>query len=308
MLSSLVSLYIISTLNNNQSFINNKPENELIRLASNNFSEIIKQKNLPVKNPLLIAPVINAKSSISIDLDTGEILYEKNAHKQLPVASITKLMTILIILEENDLSEKVIISNNAAGTEGSTMFLRAGEEISIENLLYGALINSANDAAVALAEFNAENVKKFVEKMNRKARELNLTDTHFSNPIGLDESNNYSSAYDISILAKYLYKNEFIKTSAKIKKMDVKSISENFSHKLESTNDLLNSYLKINGLKTGKTDSAGLCLVAIAENDQGKEIITIVLDSPARFEESKILIDWTFRAYQWATGNNIAKT
>lgn len=217
----------------------------------------------------------------------------------MAIASITKLMTILIVLEENKMDEIVKVSNNAAATEGSQMQLRTGEEITVENLLYGALIHSANDAATALAEHNADTVSKFVEKMNARAERLGLINTHFSNPIGLDQSNNYSSAADIAKLSRFVYHNKFIQQAATLKTMEVTSTSGKFIHKLSSTNDLLDSYLKIKGLKTGKTTEAGLCLVSIAENDHGNEIITVVLDSPARFEETKFLVDWVFRAYNW---------
>ena len=208
-------------------------------------------------------------------------------------------MTMLIILEENDIGEVVKVSANAATVEGSEMFLRPDEEITVKNLLFGCIIHSANDAAVALAEHNAGTVKAFVEKMNTYALKLGLVNTHFSNPIGLDETDNYSSAYDIAKLSKHLYQKEFIRDAAVLKELDVKSVDGNYTHKLKSTNDLLGSYLKVKGLKTGSTDKAGLCLVAIAENDKGNDIITVVLDSPARFTETKILIDWVFRAYNW---------
>lgn len=291
MLTSLLSLYIASII---QTDI---PTNT--RTASLSFATQIENSNAPIKDPLFISPLIDAKSSIAVDIESGETLFEKNGNTRRPIASITKLMTILIILEENEMDEIVTVSNNAANTEGSTMFLVPGEKITIKNLLYGAMINSANDAAVALAEHNAESVYKFIEKMNQKSLDLGLLNTHFSNPIGLDEKNNYSSASDIATLGIFLYHSDFIKEAAIIKSLQVSSTSEKIKHKLESTNDLLDSFLDIRGLKTGKTASAGLCLVAIAANKEGKEIITVVLNSPARFQESKILIDWIFRAYKW---------
>lgn len=302
MLSSFLSLYIASTLGK-------QPDYNLIKTAGIGFSELKSTENKPIKDPSMISPIIRAKSSIVTDLTSNEVLYEKNSHQERAIASITKLMTMLIILDENKPDDIVTVSNNAAKTEGSTMFLRAGEKITVENLIYGSLINSANDAAVALAEHNAGSVHKFVEKMNKKATELQLLDSNFSNPIGLDNGDNYSSAYDVAKMAQYLYQNNFIKKAAKIKKMDVRSVSGNLTHKLESTNELLGSYLKINGLKTGTTDAAGACLVAIAENANGREIITVVLASPDRFQESKILIDWIFRAYKWQSADKaIAST
>lgn len=302
MLNSLLSFYIASVLGLNFTPAANPTtvEDSSAKLASANLADSLDLEK-PIKDSTHIAPIIEAKGSIAKDLATGEILFEKNSNQRLKTASLTKLMTILIILEENKLDDVTTVSSNAASTQGSTMFLKAGEKITIRNLLYGALLPSANDAAVALAEYNAGSVSSFVEKMNSKAAELGLTNTHFSNPIGLDDNDNYSSAADLASLGAYLYHNKFIKENAKTKEMEVSSVSGNYTHKLESTNKLLDSYLKINGLKTGTTSGAGLCFVAIAENDTGHEIITVVLGSPDRFEESKFLIDWIFRSYNWPT-------
>ncbi|MFH1533930.1 MAG: D-alanyl-D-alanine carboxypeptidase family protein [Nitrospirota bacterium] len=295
MLTSFISLYIAATMP--PDII---PQEELTP-STFDISELLSTKTLePVKDPLFISPIIEAKSSISIDMASDKILFEKNAHERLPIASITKLMTLTIVTEENDPTEVVTISNYAANIEGSQMYLRAGEQISLENLLYGAIIHSANDAAVALAEHNAGSVDAFVEKMNKKAQEFGLENTNYSNPIGLDDYNNYSSSYDIAILSKHIYQNQFVRHAAKLKELEVKSVDGTYSHLLQSTNALLgNEYLNIKGLKTGKTDGAGLCLVAVAETDTGNEIITVVLNSPDRFYETKILVDWIFRAYTW---------
>ncbi|MDA1060302.1 MAG: D-alanyl-D-alanine carboxypeptidase [bacterium] len=300
MLTSLLSIYIASILQTDlNSTIQVETDKSLIKTASLSFEQIMESQKVPVKDEYFISPLIEAKGVISIDTKTGETLFEKNANERMPIASITKLMTVLIILEENKLDEIVIVSHNAASTSGSSMHLKAGEEITIENLIYGALINSANDSAVALAEHNAESVQKFVEKMNKRALELSLINTNFSNPVGLDGPDNYSSAYDIAKLGNYVYQNKFVQTVVNTKEINVSSVDRAITHKLKSTNDLLGNYLGVKGLKTGKTDGAGLCLVAIAENEDGNEIITVVLNSPARFLETKILIDWVFRAYNW---------
>jgi serine-type D-Ala-D-Ala carboxypeptidase (penicillin-binding protein 5/6) len=301
MLSSLIS-FIIAGSNLGPAVETDLPQTEnipIIRTASTEQNVLKLDHQKPIKNEQLIAPIIEAKAAIAVDMNTGEILYDRNPDMRLSIASITKLMTILIILEENDLEEITSVSQNANQTQGSTMHLHTGEEISIENLVRGALIHSANDAAVALAEHNAGNVNAFVQKMNTRAADLGLSNTSFSNPIGLDHPHNYSSVKDIVKLANFVYQNDFVKDTASIKKIEVKSTDGEIIHNLESTNELLDSYLNIKGLKTGKTDGAGLCLVSIAENKEGKDIITVVLNSPARFRESKILIDWTFRAYTW---------
>ncbi|MBD3360682.1 hypothetical protein GF366_02670 [Candidatus Peregrinibacteria bacterium] len=292
MLTSLISLYIASAMELPMAPDKN-PE-------PFNLTKLIEAQTVPVKDHHYISPIINAQSSIAVDINTGAVLFEKNPHERLAIASITKLMTALIILEENKLNEIVTVSANAASTEGSRMNLSAGEEIALENLLYGIIIHSANDAAVALAEYNAGTVDDFIKKMNEKAKDLGLINTNFSNPVGLDMPNNYSSSYDIAKLGMYIYKNQFIRHAAGLNELEVKSVSGKQLHKLESTNKLLeNSYLNIKGLKTGKTNLAGLCLVSIAENNNDNEILTVVLNSPDRFKETKILVDWIFRAYNW---------
>ena len=303
MLASIIGFYIAQSLQPIMAMNTLKeiPVMESTKFNVNklDFTNFLSVNPIPTKKAEFIAPVLSAGSIISIDEETGSTLYEKNAHQSRQIASLTKLMTAVIILEENELSSIVKVPGVANSQDGSQMFLRTDEEITVENLMYGLMINSANDAALALAEYNAGSIDKFVEKMNKKAEELNLKETHFQNPIGLDNKDNYSSAYDLANLARYIYQKDFIRKATVIKEMEVKSTDGKTTHKLKSTNDLLDSYLKIKGLKTGTTDKAGQCLVAVAENASTNEIITIVLGSPARFSESKVLIDWTFRAYTW---------
>ncbi len=302
MLSSLLSFYIATSIQpklmETTNFETNSPE-EIIYTSQESTSSFQNFNSGPVKDPHFISPIIGATGSIAIDTESNSILFEKNAHQRLSMASITKLMTMAVVLEENELNEIVTVSSNAAATEGSTMYLAAGEQLTVEDLLYGVIIQSGNDAAVALAEHNAGSVSNFVDKMNSKAKQLGLINTHYANPTGLDHYDNYSTAYDISQLAQYVYSKDFVKKAAKLETHTVTSISGTNTHNLTSTNELLGSYLNVKGLKTGKTQSAGLCLVAIAENDQNHDIITVVLNSPDRFQESKILIDWVFRAYNW---------
>ena len=235
-----------------------------------------------------------------MDLESESILYEKNKHQRMPIASITKLMTVLIAIEENDLNEEVTITSESSLVEGSTMNLQTGETITVENLIYGALINSGNDAATALAIHNAGSQEEFIKKMNKKALSMGLINTHFANPTGLDNPNNYSSPYDVARLAKQIYKNEFIEETVNLQMKEVYSVDLKYKHNLHNTNKLLdNQFIHFHGLKTGRTDAAGECLVSVAENDDGNKIINVVLNSPDRFKESKFLTDWTFRAYNW---------
>lgn len=301
MISSLLSLYLASTLHITNSQINlpSESKNVVITELNQHLGKVDTKEFSPIKNPEMIAPIIGASSAIVIDLKTGEILFEKNPNSQRAIASITKLMTILITLEEENLEDIATISSNASNQTGSSMGLRTNEKISVKNLLLGAIIQSGNDAAVALAEHNAGTVEAFVKKMNKRAQELGLINTQFKNPSGLDQSGHYSSSYDLSILGTEVYKYPFIKEAAKTKELKVYSENSTYTHSLETTNKLLDSYLKIKGLKTGQTLQAGLCLITIAENNSQNEILTVVLNSPDRFQESKALIDWTFRAYTW---------
>lgn len=313
MLSTFLSLYTIATLTNADipaAGPHIMPWNETVML---------EESTIPKKDEANIAPVISAKGAIAVDLNNGLILYEKNIHEPLSIASLTKLMTTVIIIEENNPDEIVTISNQVSKTEGSKIWLAQGEKITVENLLYASLINSANDAAMALAEHNAGDIETFVNKMNQKALDLGLYSTKFINPTGLDDINylepsipnptepsteniqttNISSVYDMTLLARYAYGKSIIRRTVSKKELEISSTNEAIVHKLKNTNALLNSYLKVLGLKTGTTDQAGECLIAIVQNDQGNDILTIVLNSPDRYKETKVLADWVFRNYQW---------
>lgn len=264
---------------------------------------VLEVTAVPNKNDEFVSPVIEAKAAIVVDLQNGLVLYEKNIHDQLPIASLTKLMTAIVVLEENDIKEEVTVSANAANGIGAKVWLAEGEKISVENLLYAALIPSANDAAIALAEHNSGTIDDFVNKMNKKAKNLGLYSTQFLNPTGLDggsiSEGNISTAYDVTLLGRYAYGKSFVRRAAAKKEMQIASSNTALTHDLKNTNKLLDSFLNVLGLKTGTTDSAGECLVAIFQNEEGNDIMTVVLNSPARYAESKLLADWTFRAYNW---------
>ena len=341
MITTLLSLYVTAAL------YGNELPAPTAQTLSWNDSTLLTATAIPQKKPENVAPVINAKSAIAVDLKSGYILYEKNIYESRPIASLTKLMTAVILLEENNLGDTATISNNTTKTPGSKIWLTSGEKITVENLLYGALINSANDAAVALAEYNSGNVTDFVKKMNLKSKELGLYSTTFTNPTGLDlekkpdqnapqggssqsttssqsatqklissqtavplnqagqlnpagpPGDNYSTAYDLSLLGRYAFGKSFIRRAAIKKEFEITSTNGKLKHKLKNTNELLGSYLNVLGLKTGTTDQAGECLIGIIENEKQNQILTIVLDSPDRYKETKILADWVYRSYTW---------
>lgn len=296
MLSTFLNLYAAITLGptdiGNSNVINDQKVAYEINLP---VSAIPKRKNTT------IIPIIDAEAAAVIDFDSGTVLFEKNSNEKLQIASITKLMTAIIALEQGTLDEQIIVSNKAALTEGSKIWLYSGETISLKNLLYAILIHSGNDAAIAIAEHIAEDneVKTFVDKMNKKAKKLGLLSTHFENPIGFDSPQNYSTVYDIALLARYTYRNEFIRNAVSKNTMTISSVDGNLTHDLQSTNDLLNSFLNVLGLKTGHTEKAGLCFVSVIENDNQNKIIIVVLNSPERFNETKMLATWAFRSYIW---------
>jgi serine-type D-Ala-D-Ala carboxypeptidase (penicillin-binding protein 5/6) len=304
MITTILGIYIASVLNPFSASEPVEVTQEKIHETNTysnsfNLASLLNASAQPLKKSEKIEPLLDAASTITVDMGSGKILYEKNAHEKRQFASITKLMTAVIILEENNMNEIVTVSTKAANMQGSKIWLYPGEKIALQNLLYAILIHSGNDAAWALAEHNAENAEAFIEKMNKKAEKLGLTNTHFSNPIGYDDTENYSTAYDLSILGRYAYRKSFVRHAVATKDMSITSINGDITHNLENTNELLDSYLNVKGLKTGHTKGAGLCLAAISENEFGNDILTIILNSPDRFKETKILTDWIFRSFIW---------
>jgi D-alanyl-D-alanine carboxypeptidase len=242
-------------------------------------------------------PIINAKSALAIDVDSHTILYKKNLNEQLSFASLAKLMTAIIIIEENYLTDNVLISNNPKLIEGTKVGLKSGENFTFQDLLYLLLIPSGNDVAIALAEANSGTIENFVDKMNKKAKFLGLKNTYFTNPVGLDDAKQKSTVLDLANLSLHAIKKPLIRKIVQNKTIEIKSNRSTYNE--SNTNQLLNSYLNILGLKTGTTDEAGQCLITLARNNNGHEILTVVLNSKNRFQETKALIDWVWQAYQW---------
>jgi D-alanyl-D-alanine carboxypeptidase (penicillin-binding protein 5/6) len=215
------------------------------------------------------------------------------------MASLTKLMTSLIILDENQLTDVVTVNKLATEVEPAKMSLIPGEKITVKELLKGIFTKSANDAAMALALYNSPSIEDFAAKMNKKALEMGLNDTHFVNPVGFDDPGQYSTAQDLATLARAVYKKPIIQKLATLKEADASSVDGKQTHHLTTTNDLLGSYLHILGLKTGTTDAAGQCLISIVENQNGNKILNVMLGSNDRFKETKILSQWLFDSVNW---------
>ncbi|MBI5079575.1 D-alanyl-D-alanine carboxypeptidase [Candidatus Wolfebacteria bacterium] len=235
---------------------------------------------------------LQAQAALAISVDGGRVYYNKNIETQRPIASLTKLMTAIVVLENYDLDKVVRISSNAVKREGIMGYLKVNEEITARSLLGVMLIDSSNDAAFALAEQR----KDFIFLMNKKAEELGLKNTHFSDPDGLNAAGNYSSAIDVSKIFGYLINKhpeafEILKT----KNMVVYSSNGKIEHRLENTNELLGANDEVIAGKTGYTDNAGGCLALLIKGD----IITVVLGSSDRFGESGKIIKWLKSAYIW---------
>lgn len=245
---------------------------------------------------------ITAPSAILVDADSGKVLYERNSREKRMCASITKVMTLLLAFEEIDsgrmkLSDEVIVSDHAASMTGSTVFLKSGDHISLEEIIKSVVVASANDAAVALAEHISGSEEKFVGQMNEKAQKLNMTDTIFKNCNGLDEEGHLTSAYDISIMSCELTKHEKVFTYTGIWMDNIKDGKT----QLVNTNKLLKKYKGITGLKTGTTDGAGCCMVATAKRHD-VSLLSVVLgckESDDRFSESAAILDYGFENFTY---------
>lgn len=246
----------------------------------------------------------NAKSGLLIEASTGEVLYEKNKNEKVSVASMTKMVAQIIILENIEKGtltwdEKIKVSSNAAGMGGSQIWLQPGEEMTVRDLMKGITMASANDATVAMAERIAGTEDAFVKQMNDKVKELGLKNTHFVNPTGLDEENHYSSAYDMGLIAKELLKHEQILEFSKVYEDYIRQDTPN-KYWVVNTNKLVRFYEGADGLKTGFTDNAGYCMAVTAKRD-GMRLIAIVLGEASgkvRNQETSELLDYGFNLYK----------
>lgn len=240
---------------------------------------------------------IDARSYISIDKGTAKILVEKDSKIRIPMASTTKIMTAIIVLESAKLDDVVTVSPKAISTYGTGIGLRLGEKLTVKSLLYATLLNSSNDSAVALAEYVSGSEEEFAKLMNKKAKEISACDCNFTNAAGLDDPNHFSTVSDMAIITRYALLNEKFREIVKTREKTITSL-EGINHGLKNSNKLMGSEFNILGVKTGYTSEAGECLITLAE-DKGHEIITIVLNAPDRFRETKKLLRWSFDSYKW---------
>jgi D-alanyl-D-alanine carboxypeptidase (penicillin-binding protein 5/6) len=238
-------------------------------------------------------PVINARSALVMDFETGTILYEKNAYRKRPMASTTKIMSAIIALENGDLDADVLISGKAAGMGGSVMGLTKGSTVKLRDLLHGMLICSGNDAAVAIAEHIGGSVEGFCEMMNDKAIEIGAFSTSFSNPHGLDAENHYTTAYDLAKITRYALKNPYFNEVVKKREFYFNG------RVLKSTNEMLTLYEGADGVKTGYTGLAGRCLVTSATKNETRFISVVLFcdTKNLRTSSSQKILDYSFTEF-----------
>lgn len=241
-------------------------------------------------------PTLSAESLVVMDVDSAVTLYQENEDQRWPPASITKVMTAMVALEHWPLADVITIRN--LKVEGSKIKLILGEKITVENLLYGMLVASGNDAAEALAEAFPGGKDEFINAMNEKARSWHLEATEFKNPHGIDEEGHVSTAKDIARMTVMALNNDEFSKIIATDKIVIQSVDGKIIHRLETTNQLLSRVNGVKGVKTGWTEEAGESLVTLTERNEHR-IITVVLGSKDRFGETEKLIEWVFANTQW---------
>ncbi|WP_334314208.1 D-alanyl-D-alanine carboxypeptidase family protein [Aneurinibacillus sp. Ricciae_BoGa-3] len=245
---------------------------------------------------VLAPPAISAQTAALIDVKSGRILASKDGGKRMRIASLTKIMTAIVAIEEGNIQDVVTTPPNAVGTEGSSIYLKNGERMKLEDLLYGLMLRSGNDAAVAIAQHVGGSMEGFVKLMNEKAEYIGMQSTHFMNPHGLDNPDHYSTAEDMAKLTAYALRNpEF----QKIVSTQVKTISwegESWARKLLNKNKMLRLYEGADGVKTGYTKLARRCLASSATRN-GQQLAIVTLNAPNDWDDSMKWMDFGFASY-----------
>lgn len=242
-------------------------------------------------------PNVSARNAVLIEQSTGRILYEKKAHEPRLIASITKIMTAIIAIESGKLDKTVTVSKNAVHTEGSSIYLEKGEKIKLKDLVYGLMLRSGNDAAVAIAEYIGGSTEGFSHLMNEKAAWIGMQNSSFDNPHGLDSEFHYSTAYDMALLMKHAMDNDIFREISGTKWYK----SENRTYSWKNKNKLLTAYYEYcTGGKTGYTRAAGRTLVSSAHKD-GMDLIVVTLNAPDDWNDHQALFDWGFENFKLET-------
>ncbi len=243
-------------------------------------------------------PPILARAAILVDMQTGKVLFAQHADERLPMASTTKITTAALALQHGGLNDLVRISEKAATIGESTMELVKGERLTVRQLLYGLLLNSANDAAIALAEHDAGTEARFVGQMNRLARDLHMSNTHYVTPHGLDEPGHYSSARDLATIAMYAMRDPLFRRIVDTANYHILATKHNREHWLANINYPLFWYPGVDGVKPGDTDAAGMCQV-IAVNRDGRHLLAVLLNTPTLVNDIRNLLNFGLRDFRW---------
>lgn len=287
----------------------------------NEFEQLTEEKVvIPTKEEGIGNTYVRAKAVIAIDVDSEEVLHDQNSNKRMPIASLTKMMTALVVIDNiKDLKKEIVTIDKEVcrtptsiiGCPSSTYCisdtLEVGEKVRADDLLKAMLVNSTNDAAVALGKHISGSQENFAKLMNKKAREIGLDNTRFCNPSGLDDDNSdacYSTARDVAQMSVYALKNDKYKQLwdiFKIKERWFKSVDGTMKHKYATTNAVLDSMPNCIGAKTGFTYEAGKTLMMIASHPQDKDIkvVSVILNDPYRFDDAQKLFNWTFENHTW---------
>lgn len=242
-------------------------------------------------------PQISAEAAILIETGSGTVIGAKNADKRMPMASTTKIMTALVALEKSDIRKTVSVSPSAVGVEGSSVYLYEGENLTISDLLYAMMLESANDAATAIAIEIGGSVDGFADLMNEKAQSMGLVDTHFTNPHGLDNDEHYTTARELGIIAMEAMKNEAFRSIVSTYKKTIPLNDTEGVRLLINHNKMLKGYVGAIGIKTGYTKKSGRCLVSAAERD-GVSLIAVTLNAPNDWQDHAKMLDFGFSLFE----------
>lgn len=279
-----------------QKVINNRPLiNPVLGVQSFQIAENIWSPKVLAESSS-IGPAVTSRAALFVETNTGKVLYEKNIHERLRIASLVKIMTAIVTLENAQMSDKILISERAAGMEPDSMLLKAGERLTVEELLQGLFLVSGNDASEALAEGVTGRREEFINLMNSRALQLGMNNTRFINPSGLEEDGReqYSSAYDTLLMARYAIRKwpELVKITS-TEHIFIPATGEHQDYDLYSGINLLTTYQGVLGFKTGYTGEAGLTLVTLARKGKS-EVVGVLLGSEDRRAEARELLDLSF--------------
>ncbi|MFD2672850.1 D-alanyl-D-alanine carboxypeptidase family protein [Marinicrinis sediminis] len=238
----------------------------------------------------------SAQSAALIDVESGRVLYSHQGNQQMRIASLTKIMTAIVAIEHSDLSSRVKVSRQAYGKEGSSIYLKLGEEMTLEHMLYGLMLRSGNDAATAIAEHVGGSVEGFALLMNQKAEAIGMTHSQFRNPHGLDEDGHYSTAVDMAKLSAYALRNETFREIVKTTDKKVPNPNESWDYTWRNKNKMLHMFEGADGVKTGYTKAAGRCLVSSATR-KGQQLAVVTLNDPNDWHDHRQLLEYGFTTY-----------